>query len=92
MRCRTQNHFHGGDAMAKFHGDHQSPKKRSNRVKAIICIGVLLICLGSFIVAVAAPGDAYPDPTSVDPIFDKCNIPVLPVSNPMETPLTLGTK
>jgi hypothetical protein len=78
--------------MAKTHGDHPNPKKRSNRVKTIICIGVLLICLGSFIATVAAPGDAYPDPFSVGPIFYKCNIPVLPVSNPIETPLTFGTK
>lgn len=54
--------------MAKQGDAYPDPRKmRSGRfTKALICIGLVLVCLGSTIAMVAAPGpDPFPDPCSV---------------------------
>ena len=54
-----------------------------SKIKAVICISLLFICLGSLITTVAAPGDDdYPDPLSApDTIFNGNSITELPMEN-----------
>lgn len=68
--------------MAKQEGDAYPDPRR--KLKALVCISLLLICLCSFIAAVAAPGDDLPDPRMAPgPIFDGNPIAELPAGNPL---------
>jgi len=70
--------------MGRQEGDaYPDPRRQSrSKIKVVVCIGLLLICLGSSITAVAAPGDEFPDPTTApDPIFGGYPITELPAGN-----------
>lgn len=96
MQCAQShiscNQLYGGDAMVRQdeEGDaYPDPRKArpGNKIKAVVCISLLLICLSSLITSVAAPGDDdFPDPLSVpDPIFSKCPITNLSEENPVKS-------
>jgi len=58
---------YGGDVLRKTEGDALPDPIDSKhyKMRTIICIGILFICLCGYMTAVAAPGDELPDPLSI---------------------------
>jgi hypothetical protein len=57
--------------------------RSGNSAKMVLCIGLILICLGSSIAMVAAPG-VLPDPNCYpDPVFGEYPCNGLPVRTPI---------
>lgn len=73
--------------MARQEGDaYPDPRRSGNKIKAVVCFGLLLIYLGGFVTAVAAPGDDYPDPRCAPgPIIYRYTIDELPAGSPLMT-------
>jgi hypothetical protein len=81
--------------MGKQKGDaYPDPRETysgKRKVKALACISLLLLCLGSFVTAVSAP-DSLPDPRIGSiPIFERHLNIGIPVVNPIMKPQIVYT-